>query len=163
MTMPANRLIGAVLLAFWLGASTAAAETVVLKPSQVNSDLKKYDGQILTVEGILFVGDPRSNHLNAIYNSRLRSRWENFKVRMGLRNKEKNPDKACLNIINPDMIWDMTDHPLHRRAKLKGEFVAAPTYEELPFGGCAIETGFWLEEVIELEGVPAKPSATPAP
>lgn len=148
-------------------ASSASAEAgpaeLALKPSQLNSDLKRYDGQTVIVKGALIMGKPKTNHLRAMYNSRSTYRFRVLFSKIDFLHILESPSKSCLTIMNPDVIWNMTERPLYRHAVLEGEFVAHTSVEDVVVGGCAIETGIWIDEVIELEGVPVKADGAPAP
>ena len=140
-----------VLLVAWLGAAAPSAAADALRPSDLNKNPEKYDGQKVVVEGILLINLPRNDHLKAIYDSGFRRAWVHFKSKLGVRYGEEHPDIGCVSIDNPEMIWDSIKNPRYRHVRIKGEFIAH--YEsvyDLISGTCATGTGIWVEEILEV-------------
>lgn len=140
------------LIIVWLGTAAPSMAAEVLRPSDLNKSPEKYDGQVVVVKGILLAGLPGNNHLQAIYDSRLRRFWVSLKSKFGIKHYiGKNADKGCLTIDNRDYIWDNIDDPKYKHVIIRGEFINnyESAYDYIA-GTCVIRTGIWIDEILEV-------------
>lgn len=140
------------LLVAWLGAAAPSMAADILRPSDLNKNREKYDGQMVVVDAILLIDLGHGSHLKAIYDSNSRRVWHHFKAKLlGRRYWLNNPDQGCVSIDNPELVWDSIKDPKYRHVRIKGELIARyeSVYDYIS-GTCATGTGIWIEEILEV-------------
>lgn len=120
-----------------------------LRPSDLNRNPQKYDQKEVVIEGVLLFNTPNSNHSYAIYDSINQWRWHGFLWRLGLVDNEKRPDKKCLDIDNPNFVYDNIEKPRYKHVKLKGVYLAPNGYRTV-FELCGINALFGVEEILDV-------------
>jgi len=145
--MMANKLrvlLYAALVSLVSGCVSPAPTQAVFTPSQLNSESKRFNGEVVFVRG--YVNLVPEGHI--LYESR--ELFDEFDRRWDSDDRQFNPkdyNKYCLTIANPGFLWDHRQVFRHKTVVLKGKFTAdylGPGVIDL--GACPLPTGIIIDE-----------------